>query len=47
MFDFCFADLVETTHRLLESLRSKVDKLKEDEWMYSSTDALYGREQTK
>ena len=33
--------MVDTTNRLLESLKSKVDKLKEDEWMYSSTDPLF------
>ena len=33
----------ETTVRLLESLKGKVDKLKEDEWMYASTDTLFAR----
>jgi hypothetical protein len=33
--------MIDTTNRLLESLKSKVDKLKEDEWMYSSTDTLF------
>lgn len=28
----------------MENLRARVAKLKEDEWMYSSTDNLYQRE---
>jgi hypothetical protein len=28
---------------LKESLKAKVDKLKEDEWMYVSTDPLFAR----
>jgi hypothetical protein len=36
--------MVETTMRLVESLRNKVEKLKEDEWMYSATDTLFTRE---
>jgi hypothetical protein len=35
---------VDTTTRLTESLRAKVDKLKEDEWMYASTDTLFARQ---
>jgi hypothetical protein len=35
---------LETTERLLDSLRAKVDKLKNDEWMYSSTDTLFKRD---
>jgi hypothetical protein len=35
---------VDTTNRLIESLKSKVEKLKEDEWMYSSTDTLFKRD---
>lgn len=35
---------VDTTTRLTESLGAKVDKLKEDEWMYASTDTLFARQ---
>jgi hypothetical protein len=36
--------MVETTERLLESLKGKVRLLKEDEWMYSDIDTLYKRD---
>ena len=35
---------VESSERLMMSLRSKLEKLKEDEWMYSSVDTLYRRD---
>jgi len=38
---------VESTERLVESLRGKVEKLKDDEWMYSSTDTLFSRGEGK
>ena len=42
----CFGDegvIVETEVRVVESLKVRVAKMTEDEWMYSSTDTLYKR----
>jgi hypothetical protein len=36
---------VENLERVAESLKSKLDKLKEDEWMYVSADTLFKRDQ--
>jgi hypothetical protein len=36
---------VESTEELVESLKNKVDQLKDDEWMYVSADTLFKRDQ--
>jgi hypothetical protein len=36
---------VESTEQLVESLKIKVEQLKDDEWMYVSADTLFKRDQ--
>ena len=36
---------LESTEQLVESLKNKVEQLKDDEWMYVSADTLFKRDQ--
>jgi len=36
---------IESAEQLVESLKKKVEKLKDDEWMYVSADTLFKRDQ--